>query len=302
MNYESIFKREACYSRFSERIYLDHGWYHDNGLFWSSRNGAKIFFDINGLPECRGVVLKIKALCATPENVQYINWKCDSKITSTTRLDTPGEVFVFLSTDCLRQESNGFSIGADLAWYTSPFLQEMSQDDRLLGIALCDAFPVFQPPTKSMSFTEESEYAICAISGWAQPESDGIWQLSQTAYILISDKQLARKKAIELYFSVLSSPSQTPEFDVGVSVPMFKPKSTKVSGPNLHKMTLKRSFWPSKVQDPDAPDLSSVGVDGINLITVSIAGRKTPLELGLNEDARQLGIKLARIKLVDWWR
>jgi hypothetical protein len=174
----------------------------------------------------------------------------------------------------------GIATIADATKVAAPLISHPKQDDQI-EIEVQNSKPVHlgQPVT----FDVYGNGVSALLSGWGEPEEDGTWSIGKRAIIQLSlkNKRAFPARATIRFMPFLHGPHN--QLDV----------RCRSHNAELVSWISFEASWQSV--DFTIP-ADAVAADGTLHLEILISNPCSPAELGISADARQLGIRIARLE------
>ncbi|MGV8108415.1 MAG: hypothetical protein AB2L10_03120 [Methanospirillum sp.] len=270
--------------------YVGEGWSRpENGFTWTDNNQSSVVILINDIPKKIYLILQGRPFTGSDLKHQIviisINGKNISKpiIMKNTITDTMSNLILPVPPEYLKKGANYITLTLPNA--TSPMALGISQDPRMLGIAvktmiLSTNFPNEYHIGDTINFSKGGNSILFQQTGWSPQEEGFTWTDGNEATLILNIEKISK----DLKFTLKGIPligSDLKHQTVIISI-----NNKAISKPKMMDNTMDNL----SVLIP-----SDYIISGENRISLNLPNATSPMELGINQDPRILGIAVKEI-------
>lgn len=276
----SIFEDIAPEHFVTRGISLGGNWYSGDGHIWSRAKTSSLRIDSSIIRPGTWISMRFEVFNSSTETPKILCIRSSGHPTIERRVAPPFPAKILMRTPKDPAQSEIF---LELDTLDSPSKVGVSIDERRLGIRILDVQVLAGEPKLPLEFTSSEARNIYLSSHWASPDPTGTWSIGRHAKIVLLPELRPSRGAPQLCldFGVLPRPDDMGPLEVSVF---------------LNDTEAARWSCVAGEQMPRALNLNNHWVAGrplhIDFVFDSLA---SPLELGVNEDRRDLGIFLQRV-------
>ena len=272
--------------------YVSEGWSHpEDGFTWTEGNESSVVIFVDEIPKEIYFILHGQPLIGSDLKHQTviisINDKPLSKpiILNEKMTNTMSNLILPIPPEYLMIGANYITIA--LPNVTSPMDLGINQDPRMLGIAVNTIALAITHPNEyhigdTINFSKTGNSKLFKQTGWSLQEEGCTWTEGNEANLLLYIKNISEP----LKFSLMATPLTGSDLKYQTVIISINNKT--LSKPIMMDNTM------NSLDIPIPPDYFE---SGENLISLTLPNATSPMELGINQDSRMLGIAVKEIKI-----
>lgn len=272
--------------------YTGEGWSRpENGFTWTDKIQSSVVILVNDIPKKIFLILECRPFIGSNLKHQIviisINGKKISKpiIMKNTTTDTMSNLILPVPPEYLKKGANYITLTLPNA--TSPMALGISQDPRMLGIAvktmiLSTNFPNEYHIGDTINFSKGGNSKLFQQTGWSPQEEGFTWTDGNEATLILNIEKIFE----HLIFTLKGIPligSDLKHQTVIISI-----NNKAISNPKMMDNTM---------DNLSVPIPSDYLISGENHISLTLPNATSPMELGINQDPRMLGLAVMEITI-----
>lgn len=266
---------------FPEGIRFGKSWHFDDPACWSRAPAASLVVDRAIFPVPCELLVEVVVFNATVDRPKTVTVTSRNNVPRRYMCSTPERRRMIVKTPAFDGSSTHGEIIFHVDKLESPFQVGLSQDDRLLGLAVLTVSVHDQEPTLPLDLCGAQQVPANLVTGWSTPEAHGIWTDCDVAELLFERRQLANAIGVDLAFVPMLRPSTLRPFEIRFSCNDRELECVRPTPGDPHVTRI--MFNEATVLGDD------------QWIRIQMSNVVSPLELGLSADDRRLGICLQRV-------